>query len=109
MSYQEEIIQFINQKNDILSLLPILKCIPIIEQKPKIIEFIKHSSLTVQRNIYYNFMPISLILPRDIIQYIISFNNVNDSILINKLFHSLTIKNENKYYASIYDSIEDKM
>lgn len=108
MTYHKEIIDFIIQSTDISLILKIMKCIALVHQKSMLIDFIKHTNAENQRYIYYAIMPITLILPIDILQFIILFNNIKDTALINKLFYSLTIKNENKYYATIYKSIEDK-
>ena len=106
MTYQEEIIDFIIQSTDISLILKIMKCIALVHQKSILIDFIKHTNMVNQRYIYHAIMPITLTLPTDIAQYIISFNNTKDTTLNNKLFYSLTIKNENKCYTTIYKTID---
>ena len=108
MTYYKEIIEFITHLTDISFIFKAIQSIISVHQKSMLIDFIKHTSIENQRHIYYAIMPITLILPIDVIQFIISFNNVKDTILINELFYSLTIKNENKYYTTIYKTIEDK-
>ena len=50
-------------------------------------------------------VPMINLLYDDIIQYIISFNEFEETRLINKKFNSLTEKNEKKYYKQVYELI----
>ena len=110
MSYQKQIIEFIMQSKNVSSIINVIECIPLQPQlqQQNLIKFIKHTSIENQRHVYYAIMPITLIFPTDITQFIISFNSVDDTILINKLFYSLTMKNESNHYRMMYKTIEDK-
>ena len=67
MTYHKEIIEFIIQSTDISLILKIMKCIALVHQKSILIDFIKHTNMENQRYIYYAIMPITLILPEDIL------------------------------------------
>lgn len=69
------------------------------------IEKIKNFNIKEQIQIYDKTLPINNSLHNDIIQYIISFNEFEETRLINKKFKSLTEQNETNYYKQLYDSI----
>ena len=71
MTYHEEIIDFIIQSTDISLILKIMKCIALVHQKSMLIDFIKHTNTENHCYIYYAIMQIMLILPTDILQFII--------------------------------------
>ena len=109
MTQQQQILDFIVQTANDISIIDVIQHIPDNYRQSVLIEFIKNTSTENQRRIYYTIMPITLTLPTDVLQYIISYNNINIIKLINRLFYTLATKNETKYYTELHKNIENKI
>ena len=71
------------------------------------IRYIKNVNNIKQKFEYKNIISINTFLNSDLIGYLISFNEMNDTILINKKFHLLTLQNRQRYIKSFYKTINN--
>ena len=107
MNSQKKITKFIESASIKNELCFIVKALPLSNIKCAILEEIKKLNVEQQLQICYKILSIIDLLHDDMLQYIISFNEFEETRLINKKFNVLTEKNEKKYYKELYELINE--
>ena len=105
MDVENKLIEFIQSASIENKLRIILKAVPLSVIKALAIALVKNISTEKQLQLYYKALPMTHLLHDDVIQHIISFNEFEETRLINRKFKCLTKNNENTYYKQLYHLI----
>ena len=90
MNLEKKLTRFIESASTENELCFIVKALPLSNIKRVIHEEIKKLSVDEQLKICYKTLSITDLLHDDMIQYVISFNEFDETILLNKKFNILT-------------------
>ena len=99
----EQMQDFVMSASNVTELFPILQHLPLISLKLFINQQIEQQSSTAQRCIYFNASCIYDIMPSDVIQHILSFDDCHRQRAVSrqwKLLAEKNVKNQNEKYVS---------
>ena len=105
INVKNKLIEFIQSAPSENELCHILKALPLSVIKDLVIKEVKNICTAKQLQLYYKVLPMTDLLHDDMIQHIISFNEFEETRLINRKFKCLTEKNENAHYKQMYHLI----
>ena len=105
MSAESLLQQFIHSATNVEQILPILKSLSLSDIKNFAIQNLKKINTKKQKKIYFKALPITQIVPDDLIQHILTFNKFGDTRFVNKTFKLFTDKNEKNYYEKLHQSL----
>eukprot|EP01083_Nonionella_stella_P114192 337347_1 len=106
--FKDDVMAFIGTAANIDDLRSILCKIPINELKCMVQEHVEKLNTSQIATLFYESLSITNILDIDVLQYITSFNSIEEIALINPLFHQLSKLNEEQSFKSTL-SIADKL